>query len=190
MKDLDEKTALAIVFGNTMRKKRREDLVTLAKAFKYLIKLHHSQKSVADMVGLSTEMIRQFLTVLKLPAEVQKIFSNRIIDSVDIAKELAALKDPRKQIIAAKTLADSPSKDFRDIKRIIKNTNLDVEDAKKRILETKTKGLHVFVVDFDENTYMAIKKHAYKLKIEPAEFVRQIVVDYLNRNIRKRGKRG
>jgi len=185
MKNLDEETALAIVFANTKRKKRKESLLTIAKAFAYLVKLYGSQDAVANRVGLSTEMIREFLTVLKLPQEVQSLFSNRQIDSVDTAKELFALKDPTKQVIAAKELVDSLSKDVRDIKRLIKSGNFHIKDAKKVVLDAKPKGMHIFIMDFDDETYRAVVEQTRKLKVKPAELVRGIVTDWLKQKKKK-----
>lgn len=179
MKMLDEDTALAIVFANTKRKKRKENLLIIGKAFEYLVELYGSQNAVAKKIGLSPEMIRQFLAVLKLPKEVQKIFSKRQIDSVDVAKELLALKNPTKQVTVAKAIVDSLSKDTRDIKRFVKRANVPVEDAKRTVLDAKPKGLHIFMVDFDDKAYRAIIEQAKELKIKPAELVREIVVDWL-----------
>ncbi len=185
MKMLDEDTALAIVFANTKRKKRKENLLTIAKTFEYLVNLYGSQKAVSVKVGLSTEMIRQFLAVLKLPQEVQRMFSNRQIDSVDAAKELLALGYPTKQVVAAKVLANSLSEDVRDIKRVIKDTDLPVEEAKKIVLNAKPKGLHIFVMDFEDEMYRAIIKYARTLKIKPAELVKSIVADWLTQKAKK-----
>lgn len=185
MKELDEETALAIVFANTKRKKRKENLLTIAKAFEYLFRLYGSKKAVAEKVRLSTEMIRQFLAVLRLPKEVQKIFAKRQIDSVDIAKELLALKAPAKQVVAAKAIANSLSKDVRDIKRLVKNADISIEDAKKTILDAKPKGLHFFIMDFDDETSQAIIWQANVLKIKPAELVKGIVTDWLKQKRNK-----
>lgn len=190
MNKLDENRALAIVFANTKRKKRKENLYTIAKAFDYLVKSYGSQKAVANKVGLSTEMIRQFLSVLKLPYEVQMLFSNRQIDSVDVAKELHALKEPTKQIIAAKAILDNLSKDVRDIKRLVKETNTKIEEAKKIVLDAKPNGLHIFVIDFDNEAYQAIIKYSRTLKVKPAELLREIIIDWLRQkaNINKKEK--
>lgn len=185
MKKLDEETALAIVFANTKRKKRTENLLTIAKAFDYLVKSYGSPKAVAERVGLSTEMIRQFLAVLKLPAEVQRMFSNRELDSVDVAKELLALSDPARQIVAAKAIADSLSKDARDIKRLIKAVKLSAGEAKKIVLDAKPKGLHIFMIDLDDETYGAITKQAKNMKIQPVELVRGIVTNWLKQTTKK-----
>ncbi|MBA7676572.1 hypothetical protein ES703_84814 [subsurface metagenome] len=179
MKKLDEISALQIVFGNIRRKKRKENLVTIAKAFEYLVKHYGSQKAVAEKVGISAEMIRQFLSVLKLPAEVQKLFKNREIDSVDAAKELAVLKGRNKQIRMARKIAGMTSDDARDIKRIFKKGTTTIDEAKRTILQTKEEGLKVFILDFDDDTYKSIMKKARALRKDAAELVREIVIDWL-----------
>ncbi len=191
MKKMDEDTALSIIFANTKRKKRYEDLLTIAKAFDYLVKLskYSSQQAVAKKVGLSSEMIRQFLSVLKLPKEVQKLISERRIDSVDIVKELAAIKDPMKQLAAAYALRDSQSKDVRDIKRLVKNEDFPIKEAKKTILNAKPKGLHIFVIDFDDEMYQAILNSSKIHKIKPPELVKKIIKDWLDKESRKKNKR-
>lgn len=190
MRELDEDTALATIFANTRRKKRTENLLTIAQSFKYLVELYGSQKAVADKVGLSTEMIREFLIVLKLPVEVQQLISSRQIDSVDVAREISAIKDPLKQVVTAKILADALSEDVRDIKRLIKDTNFPIEEAKKIILESKPRGLHIFMMDFDDEIYKLIIKQAKSMKIKPAELVKEIVTDWLKtKRMVKRNKR-
>jgi len=185
MKNLDEKTALATIFSNTKRKKRNVDLLTIAKNCDYLVKLYGSQKTVAEKVGLSTEMIREFLAVLKLPTEIQTLVSKRKIDSIDIVREISALKEQSKQIAAAEAFIDSLSKDVRDIRRLVKDANVPIKDAKKVVLEAKPKGLHIFVMDFDDEMYRAIIKHARTLKIKPAELVKGIVADWLTQKAKK-----
>jgi len=185
MKKLDEDSALAIVFANIRRKKRSNDLVTIAKSFEYLVNLYGSPKDVADKVGLSMEMIRQFLAVLKLPKEIQKIFSKRQIDSVDAAKELVALRDPTQQVLVAEELIKSLSKDTRDIKRLVKGANVTIVEAKKTVFDAKPEGLHIFVMDFDHETYQTIRRDAKTLRIKPAELVKRIVLDWLKQKVDK-----
>jgi len=190
MKALDEDTALSILFANTKRKRRIEDLFTIAKACEYLVSLkkYGSQRAVAEKVGLSAEMIRQFLTILKLPKKIQKLVAQRKIDSVDIVKEIAAIKDSSKQIAVASAFVNSLSKDARDIKRLLKNADLAIGDAKKIVLDAKPKGLHIFVMDFEDEIYRAIMGYSKSFKMKPAELVREIVTDWLKRKTRTNKK--
>lgn len=179
MKEFDEETALSILFSNTKRKKRDADLLTIARNCDYLVRLYGSQQAVADRVGISAEMIREFLTTLKLPAEVQKLVSERKIDRVDVVREISALGDPAKQVTAAEALIQTPSKDIRDIKRLVKEAGVSVQDAERVISEAKPQKLHIFVVDFSEVTYKEIAAQAKNLRITPAELIRGIVTDWL-----------
>lgn len=189
MKRLDEEIALSILFANTKRKKRNENLLTVAKACEYLVKLYGSRKAVAEKIGLSSEMIRQFLIVLKLPSEIQKLVSERKIDSIDTVKEISVVKEPSKQIAMAEKFIGSTTHDVRDIKRLIKDADVPVETAKKIVLDAKPKGLHIFIIDFDDDTYKEIMRQTKIMKIKPAELVRKIVADWLKE--RERGiKRG
>lgn len=185
MKEFDEETALSILFGNTKRKKRSADLLTIAENCEYLVKLYGSQKTVAERVGISTEMIRELLIALKLPTKIQELVAARKIDSIDIIREISALKEPSEQIAAAEALIGSSSKDVRDIKRLVKSANLPAGEAKKTIINAKPKGLHIFVIDFDDGTYQALIKQAKALKIKPAELVRGIVTNWLNQETKE-----
>lgn len=179
MMKLDEETALSIMFANTRRKRRYVDLITVAKSCKYLVNLYGSKEAVAKKVGLSTEMIRELMLPLGLPPEIQKLVSSRKIDSIDKVKEISSLKDPSKQIAAAREFIETSTKDARDIKRLVKKTHLPVREAKEVVLEAKPKDLHIFVMDFDEGTYRSLLAHAKREKMEPAELVRKIVLKWL-----------
>lgn len=179
MKSLDEDTALSIVFSNTKRKKRAVDLITVAESCDYLAQLYGSQKAVAEKVGLSSEMIREFRKLLTLPAEVRDLISSRQIDRLDVAYRISMLEEPTKQIDAARAIADLPSsKDVRDILRLAESGHLPLEESKRIILESKPKGLHIFVVDFDDRTYDALIAQAKAREVEAADLVKGILRDW------------
>lgn len=180
--DLDEDTALAILFANTRRKKRTDDLLRIAESCEYLVDLYGSQRAVSRKVGLSEEMIRQFRTVLKLPIEVRRLVQNRQIDSIDIVKEIASLRDHSKQIAMAESLADTPSKEVRDIKRLVKYGYMSARGAKQLVKDAKPKKLNVFVMDFDEITSRRLEKAARARRTKEADLVRDIVSDWLKKN--------
>jgi hypothetical protein len=179
--ELDEETALSVIFANTKRKKRNVDLITVARSFEYLVKFYGSQNAVANRVGLHSEMIRQFRSLLKLPIEVQEMIAKRRIDKLDVAYRISMIKDPSKQVAAAKGIADlSESKDIRDVVRMMAKAGYSTEEAIDRILEAKPKGLHIFVMDFDDILYKEIKVAAKKMSISPAQLVKQIVEEWLD----------
>jgi len=182
VKGLDEETALSIIYANTKRKKRSVDLLTIARSCEYLVGLYGSQKAVAEQADLHGEMIRQFMSVLKLPTEVQDLISRRQIDRLDVAYRIAMIKDPAQQIAAARAMADlTLSKDVRDITKLVRKAGSSIEESKKRIIEAKPKGLHIFMMDFKDKTYNSICKKAKERGVGPAELVKQIVEDWLDR---------
>ena len=113
------------------------------------------------------------------------MFSNRQLDSVDVAKELLGLKGPAKQVVAAEAIADSLSKDARYIKRLIKRVELSAGEAKKIVLDAKPKGFHIFIMDFDDETYRALTKQAKYLKIKPVDLVREMVTTWVAQKTKK-----
>jgi len=180
MKELDENTALSIIFTNTKRKKRNVDLLTVAESCEYLFTLYGSQKAVAERVGLDSEMIRQFRSLLKLPAEIRSLISSRQIDKLDVAYRIAMMKDSEQQIDAARAIADMVlSKDVRDVTKLVRKSGSSVEDSKRRVIEAKPKGFHVFVMDFDDRVYHSIHRKAKKMGVSPAQLVKQIVEEWL-----------
>lgn len=180
MKKLDQQTALSILFANTKRKKRKVDLITIAEACDYLVKLYGSQTAVADKVGLNSEMIREFRKLIKLPDEVKKLVSSRRIDRLDVAYRISMVEDPKKQIAIANQLTGlSDSKDIRDVLRLAQTTGLSLRESKRVIMDSKPKGLHMFIVDFDDKTYNAITAEAKAAGISAAELVREIVTNHI-----------
>lgn len=179
MKDLDEKTALAIIFANTKRQKRTVDLLTLAHAFDCLTNFYGSQKVLAKKVGLSDEMIREFRKILTLAPEVKEMINSRSIDKLDVAYRLSKIEDQTIQIKAAREFSKLKSKDIRNIERLISSSGLSVDDSIKTILESKLKELHVFIVDFNEDDYSSISKNAKDKNVMPAELIKQIVLNWL-----------
>jgi len=179
MKDLDENTALAVLFANTRRKRRTTDLISVAEACHYLKGLYRSQRAVAEKVGLSSEMIREFLALRSLPGEIKSMVRAREIDRLDVAYRIAMIRDPARQLDMAKKVATEPTKDVRDIARLLGATDLSVEESRERVRESKFKGLHIFVIDFDDEEYRTISARAQSLRVKPAEVVQRAILDWL-----------
>jgi hypothetical protein len=189
MKEINENTALSILFANTKRKRRQVDLITIAESCGNLAHLYGSQAAVAKRVGLSSEMIRQFMSLLKLPEQVKNLVSTRKIDRLDVAYRIAMLKEPEKQVAAAKSIANLPSsKDVRDVVRLVTRGGSSVEESARRVMEAKPKGLHIFVIDFDDKTYETLGEKAKDLGISPPELVKQLVEEWLKQEGQKENK--
>ncbi len=175
MKGIDETKALSVLFANTRRKKRKADLVTIAECCQYLAELYGSPGKVAEKVGLSNEMVREFLLVLKLPKEVLEMIRKRRIDSIDSVKVISSIKSQKMQITAAREMVDLKSKDVRDVVRVSKVSGKSIAEAKRTILNTDSQGTHIFVMDFDDETYSAIQELSRKAGKKAADFVSDLV---------------
>jgi len=187
MKALDEQRALAIVFANTKRKKRTEDLVTIAEAFDHLVKLYGSRRAAARKVGLSAEMVREFLKILSLSAEVKQLVRTRKIDRLDVAYKISILPNREEQIKAARQSVGLSTDDVRDVKRLMSSAGMSAEESKKKVLESRLRGLHLFVMDFDDEQYKQLMSQAREERMDPAELVKQVVSRWLEK-ARRRGK--
>jgi hypothetical protein len=182
MNEKKEDAALALLFANTKRKKRYEDLLTIAQACDFLVKLYGSKEVLAKKIGISSSMVRQLLAPLKLSNEIQLLIKNREIDSIEIVNHIATIKDPIIQLSFIRELGDLNSNDSRDIKRIIKNLKMSTDDAKKTILNNKKRKIHFFIIDLDDFEYNLIIKKSRESGIDPASLVKTILIDRLKQD--------
>ena len=190
MKEYNPDIDLALVIANTKRKPgtRVKDIITIAKAIERLVKYYGSKEKLGKVVDLSSEMIREFLTALKLPKEVQKMIEKRKIDKIDVVRKIATFTEAPEQMNAAEVFATLSSDEARDILRLVKTTGVSIEEAKRVILEAKPKGFHIFMIDFDDEIYRALLELSKKHNIKPAELVRNIIIDWLKQDKEKHPK--
>ena len=181
MSRLDESGALAILFANTKRKRRTVDLVTIAEACETLVELYGSQKKVAKMVDLHPEMIREFRQILKLVPRVREMVERRDIDRLDVAYQLAKVDDPKRQLQAAKLMMGLATKDSRTLQALIAGGKSTPAKAKKLLLESKLRGLHLLVLDFEDDEFEQIVARARDLRTEPAQLAKDVVLRWLKR---------
>ena len=83
--------AIVALIANTRRGKRRLSLLEIREKLRTAVELLGSLRAVADVLGLSQEMLRQFTRVEKLSAPVRALVAARKLDSVDLADRLSRL---------------------------------------------------------------------------------------------------
>jgi len=152
------------------------------------VKLYGSRKAAATKVGLSAEMVREFLKILRLPPKVKRLVRTRKIDRLDVAYKISMLPNGEEQIKAATQSDDLSTDDVRDVRRLMSSASISAQESKRKILESRLKGLHVFVMDFDDDEYNQIISQARREKLAPAELVKQVVLKWLGQ-ARRRGER-
>ncbi len=92
--------ALAAIIGNTKRVRRRLSLLEVAHHIAVASAGLGGLRRVADRVGLSEQMLRDFLSVNRLTPAVQELVRSRAIDGVDAAARLARLPEKDQMAIA------------------------------------------------------------------------------------------
>lgn len=152
--------SLAVLISNTLSKKRPVSLVEIATHLKMAIEQLGSVNAVADRIGITSKMLRQFLSVDKLTPEARKYFASRELDSVDMATHLAALSEKDQiSLVGSINKLKLNTGDIRaivDVKRLYPEE--PIESAIQRILNSKTKI--EYVVEF------AIKGKATQSELE------------------------
>ena len=93
--------ALAALIANTLRVRRRLDLLEVAKWVEKGRAAFGSVQALSERVGISAEMLREFGAIAKLSPSVKKLITERKIESVDVAYRLSKLR-PREQLAVAR----------------------------------------------------------------------------------------
>lgn len=146
---------LAFLISSTRSKKRPISLVEVARLLSIAVDKLGGYKTVADRLGLSTKMLRQFVLVMKLHPKVRVLFKRRVLDSIDAVVHLLMLSSAE-QIVVARILAEKniDTKDLRAIVQIRKrNTKMPMHNLIDEVIESKTKKHYVveFIIREGDN---------------------------------------
>ena len=185
--DLDEEKALAILFMNLKGSKKKDYLAT-AKACRFLRRLYGSFRKVAEKVGVSSEIIREFDSLEDLPDEVKEIISKGTI-KLDTGYRISTkLQGEERQIAIAKAVAGLNAFDARAIIEYAeKNPDMPASEVKSQVLGSKTvtEKVHVFVLPLSERTFQALKTESAKMKSKTEELVKKIIQEWLKQRGRE-----
>lgn len=89
MTDEEVNKAIARVILSTKRKSRQYSLLEIATDIRNLKNAKQGMKEVSKLIGVSSGMLSQFLSVFKLPEPILELVANRKIDSVAMVHYLA-----------------------------------------------------------------------------------------------------
>lgn len=137
--------ALANLITSTRTQKRTVSLSEFYRWLKEAIKMLGNINIVAERIGISERMIKQFMTYEKLDSNVQLYVQQRLIDSVDAVNYLAKFrKDEQKKLADLYVAKELTSQDLRSIyqqKKLL--PNLTIEKLIIRVMEGKTKKIAI-----------------------------------------------
>lgn len=109
--------ALAVLISCTRNKKRPLPLTEIAKWLQVAREKLGSYAAVANRIGLSPQMLRQFSYVQRLAEPVQRLFETRRLDSVDAVAHLAMLSPSDQKEVAHSAEGQNRSSSFLPLRR-------------------------------------------------------------------------
>jgi len=114
-RDARLENALVYLLASTRRTRRGPNLIRVARELA-VAREGLGLRAVAELVGVGTEMLREFASVEKLSPAVKKMIADGRISSVDVAYRLSMLPDADQSAVAKEYAGGNLSlKDVRDV---------------------------------------------------------------------------
>ncbi len=183
---MDKQEALAVSFANLGKSAKQKDLLQTAIALSYLRSLpeYGSNDKVAAAVGFSREIVREFLTILKLPPDIQKLFEPGGL-KLEHARRLWQLSRRRPGILheSADAMSDMGAIDARHlVDHLLRFPQMSVAEAKQAIIAAKTikeVEYHVIAI-LSEDQYSCLQAAARARRMSVDQLVSSIVGQWLS----------
>ena len=176
---------LAVAFAN-LKGSKDKDLIRTAEALQRLKPYYGSNPKLGEAVGVSGEIVREFLSLLKLPEEIQEMFSRRQL-RLEHGRRLwqLARKQPAALRQVAAEMQGMTAHDARDfVLYLLKHPELTANEAKRRVLGAKTtmtREFHVIAL-LSEDSFQKLRRQARKLSMPVDEVVTSVVEEWLLAN--------
>ena len=181
---LDKSEALAICFRN-LKGSKTKDLLMTAQALQYLRGLPEfgSNKRVGDGVGVSGEIVRQFIALLDLPSSVQTHFEQRTL-GLEHGRRLRQLQRTRPSIVeeVAEAMVSMTAMEARDlVEYLVRTPAASVQDGLRALEAAKPEISHEYhvVAILDEEMFKSLEMCARKQRVRVNELVTTIVNSWL-----------
>ena len=144
--DLD--MALATLIKNTRTTSRHVSLSEIAKWVDIATTHLGSTNEVADRIGLSTKMLRQFLKVKELAPAVREQFARRELDSVDMAVHLRMLSPKEQEVVGCE--AARGNLNTADVRAVVEfrkeHADAEIGEIVERVISTR--NIKQYVIEF------------------------------------------
>ncbi|MEM2188910.1 MAG: hypothetical protein QXG35_06220 [Nitrososphaerota archaeon] len=142
-----------------------------------------SATEVSRKLGLKgTEMLREFLSLLQLPSDVQKFFENWEI-GIDKGYRISMLDkaEDQREVINAIIRHNLSSSDVRSIVFLKKmNPEIPIEECIRKVLESRKKvRYHIVLTGIDEDTLQILQIKSEQLHCSAKELVKKLMEDTL-----------
>ncbi|MBM3946401.1 MAG: hypothetical protein FJ315_03235 [SAR202 cluster bacterium] len=178
---------IALAFAN-LKGTRSKDLLATAGALQRLRSLpeYPSNDAVGRAVGVSGEIVRQFLVLLELPEPVRQLLRDGKLGLEQgrrLFQVMRARRSPSLVVDAANAMVSLTSTQSRHLAELmVRHPDFTVQDAKRDLLasETRFRQSYTIVASLGESDYAKLTHEAKKLGKSPPELVQQIVQDWLS----------
>ena len=185
--DLDKAEALVICFQN-LKGSKSKDLLRTAQALQYLKSLDEfgSNQSVGEAVGVSGEVVRQFLGLLTLPVGVQDYLKRGTL-GLEHGRRLGQLGKSRPEIVmqAAEALTNMTAMEGRNlIEYLVRSPEATVKegvDVLEGAKQAVTKEYRISTV-LEEKLYQLLSIHARERGMRATELATAIVSEWLEQH--------
>ena len=184
---LDRAEALTICFRN-LKGPKVKDLLLTAQALQYLKRQPEfgSNQRVGEAVGVSGEIVRQFIGLLDLPAYVQSYLAQGRL-GLEQGRRVGQLSKLRPEIVesAAQMMTSMTAMEARDLTEyLIRDPEASVDDGVEALEAAKqivNKEYHIDTV-LDEAAYRRLVTHARQRKVRVTDLASTIVNRWLEEN--------
>lgn len=184
---LDRAEALAICFSN-LKGSKSKDLLLTARALRYLKELPEfkSDQRVGEAVGVSREVVREFIGLLDLPLSVQSFLEQGLL-GLEHGRRLKQLYQERPDVVepAAQAMTSMTAMQSRDLAEYLRRVptasvtdGLAALDAAKQIVKNE---YHIDTV-LDESAYRLLSAHARHEGVRVTDLASTIVNRWLEEN--------
>ncbi len=182
-KKINEDKTLAILYSNfSGRGKQKNDWIFIAEKLNDLKLIYGSDGKVAKNLGLSREMVRSTIKLLKLPEEIKQLIRSGKI-SQDLGWRLLAINNQKTQIQVATAIIDLSAHDARDMIRYAKN-NPDApvanQIARLKSSRKNTDKLNLVITTLDDGEYNKLRQLAIKKNKNVNGLISDIVKNWIN----------
>jgi hypothetical protein len=104
-REVERENVIARLIANTRRRKRPNSLIEIARDIRWLQNDLGSLKAVSETIGLSMDMLGQFLSVEWLSPTARKLVEQRKIDLVRIVNCMRGFDAEEQEVIAREVIA-------------------------------------------------------------------------------------
>ena len=181
---MDKNEALAICFRN-LKGAKTKDLLLTARALKYLKGLSEfrSNKRLGEEVGVSGEIVRQFIALLDLPLSVQSYLEQGTL-GLEQGRRLWQLNRTRPSLVedAARAMGHMTAMETRNfVEYLVRTAPASVQDGLDALKAAKPIVSHEYHIDaiLDEWAYRSLAAQAREQGVRVNELVSRVINRWL-----------